>query len=69
MSRDTQVKVFHVEDNGATVVVTTADRALPEQPAQVAYEQCENEEESTAVLNKFVFDLQRQGWVLDEPAE
>ncbi len=68
MSHDTQVKVFHVEDNGATVVVTSTDTAQPDRPAQVAYEQCENEEESTAVLNKFVFDLQRQGWVLDEPA-
>ncbi len=66
MSRATEVKVFHVEDNGSTVVVTTTDTAYPERPAQVAYEQCENEEESTAVLNKFVFDLQRQGWELDE---
>ncbi|WP_152650411.1 hypothetical protein [Demequina aestuarii] len=64
MTKDTAVKVFHLEDNDATVVVTTTDTAAPERPPHVAYEQCENEEESQAVVQKFVFDLQRQGWTL-----
>lgn len=65
MKHGTQVKVFHLEDNDATVVVTTTDTAQPDAPPQVQYEQCENDAESTAVVQKFVFDLQRQGWELE----
>jgi len=62
MTHGTQVKVFHLEDNDATVVVTTTDSDRPDAAAHVQYEQCENDAESTAVVQKFVFDLQRQGW-------
>lgn len=62
MTKGTEVKVFSLEDNDATVVVTTTDTAQPEVPARMQYEQCENDSESTAVVQKFVFDLQRQGW-------
>ncbi len=66
MTQGTLVKVFHTEDEGATLVTTTTDTAHPERPPHVAYEQCENESESNAVLQKWVFDLQRQGWQITE---
>ncbi|GIG53932.1 hypothetical protein [Demequina activiva] len=66
MTLGTQVKAFHLEDNDATVVITTTDTAHPERPAHVGYESCENESESQAVVQKFVFDLQRQGWEMSE---
>ncbi len=64
MTKGTEVKVFSLEDNDATVVVSTTDTARPDAPPQMQYEQCENDSESTAVVQKFVFDLQRQGWEL-----
>lgn len=66
MTLDTQVKVFALEDDGATIVTTTTDSAHPERPAHTGYEQCENESEAQAVLQKWVFDLQRQGWQMAE---
>ncbi|WP_144276241.1 hypothetical protein [Demequina sp. NBRC 110053] len=62
MTHGTQVKVFHTEDDGTTLVTTTTDTAHPERPPHVGYEQCENESEVEAVLQKFVFDLERRGW-------
>jgi len=68
MTKGTSVKVFSLENNDATLVVTNTDTAHPEVPARVQYEECENDAESQAVVQKFVFDLQRQGWTLvDEP--
>lgn len=64
MAKGTLVKVFHLEDNDATVVISTTDSAHPDAEPSVQYEQCENDAESTAVVQKFVFDLQRQGWQL-----
>lgn len=65
MSNGTQIKVFSLENNDSTVVVATSDTSRPEVPARMQYEECENDAESTAVVQKFVFDLQRQGWTLE----
>lgn len=62
----TQVKVFDTENEGSTLVTTTSDTAHPDRPAHVGYEQCENDAEAQAVLQKWVFDLQRQGWQIQE---
>lgn len=62
MTLGTQVKVFSLEDDGTTVVVTSTDTALPHQSPAVAYEVCESDAEAAAVVQKFVFDLERQGW-------
>ncbi|WP_430868206.1 hypothetical protein [Demequina aurantiaca] len=68
MIKGTEVKVFSLEDNDTTLVVANSDTARPEVPARLQYEVCENDAESQAVVQKFVFDLQRQGWaVADEP--
>lgn len=67
MTKGTEVKVFHLEDNDATIVITTTDTEHPEREPRVGYEQCENSEESQAVVQKFVFDLQRQGWTMHDP--
>lgn len=64
MTQGTGVKVFHLEDNDATVVITTTDTAHLERAPQVSYEQCEDSAEAQAVVQKFVFDLERQGWVM-----
>lgn len=70
MTKGTDVKVFSLENNDATIVVATTDSAHPDVPARLQYEECENESESQAVIQKFVFDLQRQGWSIEEePAE
>jgi hypothetical protein len=66
MVKGTQIKVFSLEDNDATVVVATRDTASPDAPEQVQYEQCESDAESTAVVQKFVFDLERQGWSMQD---
>ncbi|PKQ27061.1 MAG: hypothetical protein CVT64_01015 [Actinobacteria bacterium HGW-Actinobacteria-4] len=66
MTKGTEVKVFSLEDNDATIVVATTDTAQPERPALMQYEQCESDEESAAVVQKFVFDLQRQGWTVQD---
>lgn len=66
MTKGTGVKVFSLENNDATVVVTTTDTAHPEAPPRLQYEACENDAESQAVVQKFVFDLERQGWVLED---
>ena len=70
MIKDTGVKIFSLENNDATLVVATTDTSRPDAPAQTQYEECENDAESQAVLQKFIFDLQRQGWhIEDEPAD
>ena len=70
MIKDTGVKIFSLENNDATLVVATTDAARPDAPAQMQYEECENDAESQAVLQKFIFDLQRQGWhIEDEPVD
>lgn len=66
MTNGTGVKVFSLENNDATIVVATSDTARPDAPARMQYEECENDAESQAVLQKFIFDLQRQGWVIEE---
>ena len=66
MTKGTQVKVFSLENNDATLVVATSDTAQPDAPAQMQYEACEDDAESQAVVQKFVFDLQRQGWTIEE---
>ncbi len=67
MTKGTQVKVFHLEDNDATIVITNTDTAYPQRDPQVGYEACENSEETQAVVQKFVFDLERQGWTMHDP--
>ncbi|WP_062210826.1 MULTISPECIES: hypothetical protein [Demequina] len=69
MTKGTEVKVFSLENNDATLVVATSDTARPDVPARMQYEECENDAESTAVVQKFVFDLQRQGWTLEDEPE
>jgi len=66
MTKGTQVKVFSLENNDATLVVSTSDISHPDVPAQMQYEVCENDAESQAVVQKFVFDLQRQGWTIED---
>lgn len=58
----TQVRTFSLEDDGATIVITTTDTARPDAPPHVGYEVCESDAEAEGVLNKFVHDLARQGW-------
>lgn len=66
MTNGTGVKVFSLENNDATIVVATTDTSRPDVPAQMQYEECENDAESQAVLQKFIFDLQRQGWTIEQ---
>ena len=62
LTHGSAIKTFSLEDNDATLVIASSDANHPHVPARVQYEQCENDAESTALVQKFVFDLQRQGW-------
>jgi hypothetical protein len=66
MTKGTEVKVFSLKDNDATIAIATSDTARPDMAALMQYEQCESDDESAAVIQKFVFDLQRQGWELTD---
>lgn len=64
MTKGDAVKVFSLEDNDSLLVIATTDTGRPDVPARMQYEQCESDAEAAAVVQKFVFDLERQGWKL-----
>lgn len=60
----TRITTVSLDDDDMTVVTTTTDTAMPDAAPRVSYEACESDAEASALVQKFAFDLERQGWTM-----